>query len=100
MDKIKLKLSKSEWERLMPMIEGKKLFDSWSRDKYIRAVLDPLLRQVYEKMYKKALSLHPIKNTLCLSLPEASVLNLALMRGSTMDYLTVQITGLIDQKLT
>jgi len=100
MDKITLHLTRDEWQHLAAMVLAVST-SAWKiEDKYMKALLYPLLKQVYVKLHNKMHSLKLAKNPLPLTLPEASVLNGALLELNSNSYLVVQITACIDQKLT
>ena len=99
-DKIAINLTDSEWRMLTTHVLGESE-QAWKiQDKYMKALLYPLLRAVYIKLHNKLHSLKISKNTLTLTLPEASVLSSALLELNSDNYLIVSITGYIDQKLT
>jgi len=99
-DKIAISLTSDEWRMLTTHVLGESE-NAWKiQDKYMKALLYPLLRAVYIKLHNKLHSLKLSKNTLNLTLPEASVLASALLELNSDNYLIVSITGYIDQKLT
>jgi DNA-binding CsgD family transcriptional regulator len=99
-EKITISLTGDEWRMLTTCVLGESE-NAWKiQDKYMKALLYPLLRAVYIKLHNKLHSLKVSKNTLNLSLPEASVLASALLELNSDNYLIVTITGYIDQKLT
>ena len=85
---------------LASIVCSESIFASEIEDKYMKAILYPLLKQVYVKLHNKLHSLTVKKNTLSLTLPEASALGLALLESNNTSYLITQVTSLIDQKLT
>lgn len=99
-DKVTLHLSRAEWKALADTVLTESSNVQHLEDKYIRALLYPLLKQVYVKLHNKLHSLKEVKNALNLTLPEASVLGTALLELNTDNYLAVSIIGTIDQKLT
>ncbi|MFZ4545946.1 MAG: hypothetical protein ACOYN4_00845 [Bacteroidales bacterium] len=100
MNKITLHLSYSEWQMLAAIVCSESIFASEIEDKYMKAILYPLLKQVYVKLHNKLHSLNVKKNSLNLTLPEASALGLTLLESSVTSYLITHVTSLIDQKLT
>ena len=100
MDKITLHLTRPEWQQLAAWMLTESTHAEKIEDKYMRAILYPLLKAVYIKLHNKLHSLDLAKNRLNLSLPEASVLATTLLEIDSNSYLVIQITGLIDQKLT
>ena len=100
MTKITIHLTYSEWQMLASIVCSESIFASEIEDKYMKAILYPLLKQVYVKLHNKLHSLTVKKNTLSLTLPEASALGLALLESNNTSYLITQVTSLIDQKLT
>lgn len=99
MDRIKINLNASEWQELTSILQSTTL-EKGSRIKYMEAIFYPLLKQVFIKLHNKLHSLKERKNTLSLTLPEASVLGMSLLERNDNSYLIVQITSEIDQKLT
>lgn len=99
-DKIALHLSRQEWQQFLAIVLREAVAAERIEEKYMRCLLYPLLKQVYMKLHNKLHSLKPTNNRINLTLPEASVLNTALLELSTDNYLVIQITSLIDQKLT
>ena len=100
MANITLHLSRSEWQQLTALVLNESSYAEKIEDKYMKALLYPMLKQVYIKLHNKLHSLNERKNSLRLTLPEASVLGSALLDLESESYLVLQITGLIDQKLT
>ena len=100
MNKLTLLLTRSEWQQLAAWMLTESTHAERIDDKYMRALLYPLLKQVYVKLHNKLHSLHQDKNRLNLTLPEASVLATTLLEIDSNSYLVIQITGIIDQKLT
>ena len=100
MNKITLQLTKNEWQHLAAWLLTESTHAEHINDKYMKALLYPLLKQVYIKLHNRLHSLRHDKNRLNLTLPEASVLATTLMEGYFDNYLAVSITGIIDQKLT
>jgi len=66
----------------------------------MKALMYPLLKQVYIKLHNKLHSLREAKNRLSLTLPEASITATTLQALDEIHYLQVDIVGFIDQKLT
>jgi len=99
-DKIALRLSRQEWQQLLAIVLKEAVNAERIDDKYMRCLLYPLLKQVYMKLHNKLHSLKQVNNRFNLTLPEASVLCTALLELNSDNYLIIQITGLIDQKLT
>ena len=100
MNKISLHLTRREWVELTGIVLTESDSAMRIEDKYMKAILYYLLRQVYMKLHNKLHSLKEKKNLLSLTLPEASVLNTALLELNSDNYLVIEITGIIDQKLT
>ncbi|MDO9255430.1 MAG: hypothetical protein Q7U54_07960 [Bacteroidales bacterium] len=100
MNKITLHLTKSEWQQLAATVLTESANSEHIEDKYMKAILSPLLKQVYVKLHNKLHSLDWAKNRLNLTLPEASVLGSALLELNSNSYIITSITGIIDQKLT
>ncbi len=99
-ERISLHLTNEEWRQLTALILDESHTALNIADKYMRALLFPLLKQVYIKLHNKLHSLKISNNTLTLTLPEASVLNTTLVELNSQAYLVVQIIAYIDQKLT
>lgn len=99
-DKIALHLSRDEWRQFLSIVLEQAVAAQQIKDKYMRALIAPLLKTVYMKLHNKSHSLKPADNRLNLTLPEASVLNTALLELNSENYLVIQIIGIIDQKLT
>ena len=102
MEKVKLKLNGDEWRELAGLVLGicATRRDSRGSDKYMEAIFDPLLKQVYVKLHNKLHSLQERKNVLTLSFPEAGVLGLLLGKVDSENYLIYEIVGVIDQKIS
>ena len=100
MNKISLHLTKTEWQHLAAWLLTESTYAERIEDKYMKALLYPLLKQVYIKLHNKLHSLQQSKNRLNLTHPEASVLATTLLESYSDNYLSVSITGIIDQKLT
>jgi hypothetical protein len=100
MNKITIHLTKSEWQNLAAWLLTESTHAERIEDKYMKALLYPLLKQVYVKRHNRLHSLQHTKNRLNLTLPEASVLATTLLESYSDHYLCVSITGIIDQKLT
>jgi len=100
MNKLTLHLSKSEWAQLTNTVLEQSSEVRDTEDKYMKAILFHTLRQVYVKLHNKLHSLNAENNRLNLTYPEASVLAMTLLELSTDNYLIINITALIDQKLT
>jgi len=100
MDKITLHLTKTEWQNMAAWLLTESTHAAVIDDKYKRALVYPLLKQVYIKLHNRLHSLKERKNTLSLTLPEASIMAGKLLEFYSDHYLSVSITGLIDQKLT
>ncbi|MEI6061723.1 MAG: hypothetical protein WCR72_13515 [Bacteroidota bacterium] len=100
MNKLTLLLTRTEWQQLAAWMLTESTHAEKIDDKYMRALLYPLLKQVYVKLHNKLHSLQQAKNRLNLTLPEASVLATTLLEIDSNSYLVIQITGIIDQKLT
>jgi len=99
-DKIALHLSREEWRQFLAIVLDQAVSAQHIKDKYMRGLIAPLLKTVYMKLHNKSHSLKVLDNRLNLTLPEASVLNTALLELNSENYLLVQIIGIIDQKLT
>ena len=99
-DKIALHLSRSEWQQFLAIVLKEAVAAEHIEEKYMRCLLYPLLKQVYMKLHNKIHSLKPTNNRLNLTLPEASVLNSALLELNSNNYLVISIINTIDQKLT
>lgn len=99
---IKVELTKAEWELLTQKIYFINRDAFRIKDKYMKALICPLLISVYVRMHNKKHSLKPKGNKLSLSHPEASVLATALLEANSegINYLVTRVTGIIDQKLT
>ena len=98
--KVSMHLSRQEWQQFLGIVLKEAVAAERIEEKYMRCLLYPLLKQVYMKLHNKLHSLKPTNNRINLTLPEASVLNTALLELNSDNYLIIQITGLIDQKLT
>ena len=97
---IKLVLDRQDWTQLTALVLKETVNAQNIGDKYMKAILHPLLKQIYVKLHNKLHSLKGERNNLSLSLPEASVLNSALLELNTTNYLVISIINTIDQKLT
>lgn len=97
---IKIDLTRGDWMGLMRQVYSLNRDAYRIKDKYMKALICPLLMSVYVRMHNKQHSLRPKGNKLSLSHPEASVLNTALLELNSESYLIVRIIGIIDQKLT
>lgn len=97
---IKITLNRQDWTQLTAIVLKETVNAQGISDKYMRAILYPLLKQVYVKLHNKLHSLKSEKNSITLSVPEASVLNSALLELDTENYLVIQIISIIDKKLT
>lgn len=98
MNKITIKLDGAEWVELTNMVlRDSTDMEATTTDKYMRAILLTLLKQVYVKLHNKLHSLKA-KNNLTLTPAEAATLVLSL--EGRYDYMSISITGQIDQKLT
>lgn len=100
MNKLTLHLSPFEWKQLTATVLEQSGEVRNTEDKYMKAILFHTLLQVYVKLHNKLHSLMPENNRLNLTYPEASVLNLTLLELNSDNYMIINITGLIDQKLT
>jgi len=100
MNKITLLLTKTEWQHLTVWLLTESTHAERMDDKYMKALLFPLLKQVYVKLHNRLHSLKDAKNRLTITLPEASVLATTLLECYSDHYLCVSIIGIIDQKLT
>ena len=100
MNKITLHLSREEWQNLAACLLTESTHAAQFEDKYMRALMWPLLKQVYIKLHNRLHSLKEKKNSLSLTLPEASVMATTLLELYSDHYLVVTIVGIIDQKLT
>lgn len=97
MDKISLKLTSKDWMQLTAIVL--KMCNQPDGDKYERAMIGGLTRQVYIKLHNKLHSLKP-KNSLSLTVPEAAALGIGLVEMDTLNIVVVQALNLIDAKLT
>ncbi len=100
MNKITLHLTPFEWRQLAATVLEQSSEVRNTSDKFMKAILFHTLLQVYVKLHNKLHSLQPENNRLNLTYPEASVLALTLLEINSEDYLIINITGKIDQKLT
>ena len=100
MNKLTLHLNRSEWTQLTATVLEQSSEVRNAEDKYMKAILFYTLLQVYVKLHNKLHSLQPVNNRLNLTYPEASVLAMTLLELNSDNYMIVNITGLIDQKLT
>jgi hypothetical protein len=98
--KIALHLSRHEWQQLTAIVLKESISAQRITDKYMRCLIYPMLKEVYKKLHNKLHSLKENRNALNLTLPEASVLNTALLELDSENYLIIEIIGIIDQKLT
>lgn len=98
--KVSLHLSREEWQQFISIVLQEAVAAERIKEKYMRCLLYPLLKQVYIKLHNKLHSLKISNNLLTLTLPEASVLNSALLELDSNNYLVISIINTIDQKLT
>lgn len=100
MNKIRLKLSKSEWQLLAAIVL--KSPERWSKnDKYHRAIYSSIGQQLYQKLHNKLPNLKA-KNSLSITLAEAAILAIIMDKITYGEAyaLSVQLIAIIDQKLT
>lgn len=76
MEKISIKLTRKEWIGLTAIVLRESNQVKLIEDRYFKAMLEPLLREVYKKLHNKLHSLKEAKNALILSIPEAASFNL------------------------
>ena len=100
LNKVSLQLDREEWKQLMKIVIDQCDQAQHITDKYMKAILLPVLKQIYKNMVVKLHNLKERKNNLNLSLPEASVLVTALLELNSESYLVIEIIRIIDQKLT
>lgn len=100
MDKIKLTVSKNEWQMLAAIVL--KSPERWSgNDKYHRAIYSSVSAQLYQKLHNKLPNLKAM-NSLSISLAEAAILAIILDKITYGEAyaLSVELIAIIDQKLT
>jgi len=100
MKKLTIHLNKSEWTQLTAAVLEQSGEVRNTEDKYLKAILFHTLLQVYVKLHNKLHSLHSESNRLNLTYPEASVLAMTLLEMNSDNYMIVNLTSFIDQKLT
>lgn len=98
MNKVKLKLNRTDWQWLAGFVLAWK----WELSECGRehhAIYTGLQKAVYVKLHNKLHSLNERRNQLNLSFAEAALLSLLLQFSGTMDYRATDIITTIDQKL-
>jgi len=105
MDSIKIKLTRKEWVGLTSLVLAESSKLKVLEDRYFRALLEHLLRQVYMRLHNKLHSLKEAKNALNLTISEAAAFNMVFADEeyeAPNTYATAIITSItsqIDQKL-
>jgi len=105
MDSIRIKLTRKEWVGLSSLVLAESSKLKAIEDRYYRALLETLLRQVYHRLHIKLDSLKEAKNALNLSFSEAAAFNMVFADeeyeapNSYANAILTSIISQIDQKI-